>query len=185
MINNSHVGGFDEGRAHCPGDLEPLTEPDFHPFPYEEIYKILDGEHEMTDEEMKKLAKALKGVLLWAAKPIRTPSVRPVDVKIKLRQIGLRVMAALWVLEPLDPTGFKEGPISGAELSLQLSNNRVAISDAAADFTRIFGIRNRCQCHGRNGKHAIKLKNGVKGQRLASVTSAGGNGVDLRGGEVE
>jgi hypothetical protein len=156
MSNNTNSPAFDEGRLTT--DPDPLNDLNAQDFPFDEICLKLDGDDGNGDARMSALVEALKVFLFWAAEPFKRRS----DGDAKLRETGKRLVAALWVL---DPACFKEGPISAAELSRQIGNNRVAISECASEFTRRFKVRNRYQANGRNGKHADKLRASIENQR--------------------
>lgn len=130
---------------------DPLTELGAADFPFEQIFRELDGDDGGGERRKEELVSALKVLLTWFAEPFKDKT----QSDKKLDRTGKRVLAALWVL---NPGCFREGPISAAELSRQIGNNRVVISDHASEFTRRFGLRNRFQSHGRNGEHAAILK---------------------------
>lgn len=77
---------------------------------------------------------------------------RPLTSKVphdhKLKLIGRRVLAALWVVTP-DVVG----DVSASELGRRVGVHKALISETVCEFTRRFGVRNRFQAHGRNGGH--------------------------------
>lgn len=64
------------------------------------------------------------------------------------RLIGRRAIAMIWVIRP----DLIEGTPSLATLAKQLGETRAGLSWHAADFTRVFGLRNRGQAAGWNRK---------------------------------
>jgi hypothetical protein len=104
-------------------------------FPFDAI----DGFPEkLTDDQFDMVGRALSHVLRFVA-----------DVAIKPRAhelIGLRAVAALWVIRP----DFFDG-LSQAEIAELLGcKNRMDISRHASEFSKLFAIRNRGQSHGWN-----------------------------------
>jgi hypothetical protein len=95
------------------------------------------------------MARALRGLLEWLAAPL---TARNNDSDEKLRLIGRRVLAALWVVGP-DALG----NVSASALGRKVGIHKALMSETVCEFTRRFGVRNRYQSHGRSGRHESKL----------------------------
>ena len=142
-------------------DFDENRETASEQFPFEDIYARLDGDVETLREDAMRLAgSAIHHAFEWAAEPLKFKNLTNEE---KLRQIGLRTLAALWTVSPEFVGG-----ISGRQLSRDLGYCHAAVSEAASAFTRRFGIRNGAQAHGRNGLHASELRHGPTFDKVPS-----------------
>ena len=120
-------------------------------FPFEELIARLDGIENEADRHREKMAQGLIELLRFFAGNCLKKESGITDED--LRQAGLRMLAALWTLDP----SLYDGSPSAAKLSARLGLNRGAVSTRATEFTARYGIQNRAQSHGRAGAHADRL----------------------------
>ena len=127
-------------------------------FDYDAVEQALGCKVDALDEETcSRLAAALVVLVRWLA-----------DVELKKdchRLIGLRAIAAAWVVRPDLFHGMSQTELA----ELIGAKNKMEISRHAAEFSRMFSVRNRGQSHGWNYSkqlpqhHAPKAKKAPKG----------------------
>ncbi|PWU12347.1 MAG: hypothetical protein C5B50_21570 [Verrucomicrobia bacterium] len=141
--------------------VDPLAPPRSVNFPFEEIFSRLDGMETPTGPDWEFIAKAFKQLLLWVNAPLLGRPSRD-----NLRFTGIRVAAALWVL---DPSAFEDG-CSMTRLARALGVHKAVLSEYTSAFSRFSGIQNRSQAHARNGQHRKALRTTFRnGQMPRSV----------------
>lgn len=108
-------------------------------FDYDAVERALGCKPEEMDEETcSKLAQAVLVLVQWLT-----------DVELKKdcqRLIGHRALAAAWVVKPDLFHGMSQTELA----ELIGAKNKMEISRHAAEFSRVFAVRNRGQSHGWN-----------------------------------
>jgi hypothetical protein len=127
--------GFRE--AYISAKLDPLAQSHVD-FPYEEVIRRLDKEPEPVNRRAE-LATELRRLIVWALGDAANRRG-----KVHLRGVARRTIALAWLMSP---SNFELSP-SLRDLAKRFDFSAAHLSQAAADCTRTFGIRNRGQCHG-------------------------------------
>jgi hypothetical protein len=132
---------------------DPLV-PKHSDFPYEEVFRDLDGELEpdwQDDDLNAKLAQALKAVFQWVLDTNNDNSNSIIKensrARLKLSElVGRRFLALAWVV---NPDLFPDGP-SLTSLAKTARTSKWAMRRLTGQVSREFGITNRGQAHAWN-----------------------------------
>jgi hypothetical protein len=114
--------------------VDPLAGDGFQAFPWEEVYRALDGPAENVNPDMERFAKALKTLITWIC---GTQLNRNAD-----RVIGRRALALGWLL---GCEGLEKKSLTS--IAKTLGASKMTLSVRVCEATTAFGLTNRRQAY--------------------------------------
>jgi len=119
-------------------------------FPFEEVYRRLDGEpsEPLPDSTQPNTAEMLSLLMEWLKSDCKAR-----EDERAVNYIGKRAIAAIWVVKPE-----LFGNVAGHMVAKSFGISSFKFSKAASEFGRVFGIRNCYQRHDAKNKPARRTK---------------------------